>query len=76
MPASAKLLFKIVSAPKVINTDSKENTINKDIFYEEEKRDRVKAAREEVIKKKKEDAENYVNQTLMKDEHRYLRDVY
>ena len=35
----------------------KENTINKDIFYEEEKRDRVKAAREEVIKKKKEDAE-------------------
>jgi hypothetical protein len=35
----------------------KENTINKDIFYEEEKRDRVKSAREEVIKKKKEDAE-------------------
>ena len=34
----------------------KDNTINKDIFYEEEKRDRVKAAREEVIKKKKEDA--------------------
>ena len=28
----------------------KENTINKDIFYEEEKRDRVKAAREEVIR--------------------------
>jgi sulfite reductase (NADPH) flavoprotein alpha-component len=25
---------------------------------------------------KKKDAENYVNQTLMKDEHRYLRDVY
>ena len=35
----------------------KENTINKDIFYEEEKRDRVKAAREEVIRKKKEEAE-------------------
>ena len=35
----------------------KENTINKDIFYEEEKRDRIKAAREEVIKKKKENAE-------------------
>ena len=27
-------------------------------------------------KLKKEDAENYVNQTLMKDERRYLRDVY
>ena len=35
----------------------KENTINKDIFYEEEKRDRIKAAREEVIKKKRENAE-------------------
>ena len=35
----------------------KENNINKDIFYEEEKRDRVKAAREEVIRKKKEEAE-------------------
>ncbi len=27
-------------------------------------------------KMKKEDAEHYVNQTLMKEEHRYLRDVY
>ena len=27
-------------------------------------------------KMKKKDAENYINQTLMKDEHRYLRDVY
>lgn len=35
----------------------KENNINKDIFYEEEKRDRIKAAREEVIRKKKEEAE-------------------
>ena len=35
----------------------KENTINKDIFYEEQKRDKVKAAREEVIRKKKEEAE-------------------
>ena len=32
----------------------KENTINKDIFYEEQKREKVKAAREEVIRKKKE----------------------
>ena len=35
----------------------KDNTINKDIFYEEEKRERIKAARDEVIKKKKETAE-------------------
>ena len=27
-------------------------------------------------KMKREDAEHYVNQTLMKEEHRYLRDVY
>ncbi|HJM16920.1 MAG TPA: sulfite reductase subunit alpha [Candidatus Poseidoniia archaeon] len=27
-------------------------------------------------KMKKKDAENYINQTLMKEEHRYLRDVY
>ena len=27
-------------------------------------------------KMKKEDAEHYINQTLMKEEHRYLRDVY
>jgi sulfite reductase (NADPH) flavoprotein alpha-component len=27
-------------------------------------------------KLKKKDAENYINQTLMKDERRYLRDVY
>jgi len=32
----------------------KENTINKDLFYEEQKREKVKAAREEVIRKKKE----------------------
>ena len=40
----------------------------------------VHAALIEIAQKegnlKKEDAENYVNQTLMKDEHRYLRDVY
>lgn len=32
----------------------KENTINKDLFYEEQKREKVKAAREEVLRKKKE----------------------
>ena len=35
----------------------KENTINKDIFYEEQKREKVKSAREEAIRKKKEEAE-------------------
>ncbi|ANS04255.1 hypothetical protein [uncultured Mediterranean phage] len=34
-----------------------ENNVNKDIFYEEQKRDKVQAAREEVLKKKKEDEE-------------------
>jgi len=34
-----------------------ENNINKDIFYEEQKRDKVKAAREEVLKKQREAAE-------------------
>ena len=35
----------------------KENTINKDMFYEEQKREKIKAAKEEVIRKKKEEAE-------------------
>jgi len=35
----------------------KENSINKDIFYEEQKREKVKAAREEALKKKKEKEE-------------------
>ena len=34
-----------------------ENNVNKDIFYEEQKRDKVKAAKEEVLKKKREEAE-------------------
>ena len=34
-----------------------ENNINRDIFYEEQKRDKVKAAKEEVLKKKREEAE-------------------
>ena len=33
----------------------KENNINKDIFYEEQKREKVQAAREEVLRKKKEE---------------------
>ena len=35
----------------------KENTINKDLFYEEQKREKVKEAREEVLRKKREEAE-------------------
>ena len=35
----------------------KENNINRDIFYEQEKRDKVKKAREEALQKKKEQAE-------------------
>ena len=35
----------------------KENTVNKDLFYEEQKREKVKAAREEVLRKKKEKEE-------------------
>lgn len=42
----------------------KENNINKDIFYEEEKRDRIKAAREEVIRKKKEEAEKLKKEAI------------
>ena len=42
----------------------KENNINKDIFYEEEKRDKVKAAREEVIRKKKEEAEKLKKEAI------------
>ena len=42
----------------------KENNINKDIFYEEEKRDKVKAAREEVIRKKKEAAEKLKEEAI------------
>ena len=35
----------------------KENNVNKDIFYEEQKREKIKAAREEAIRKKKEQLE-------------------
>ena len=32
-----------------------ENNVNRDIFYEEQKRDKIKAAREEVLRKKREE---------------------
>ena len=35
----------------------KENNINRDIFYEEQKREKIKAAKEEALKKKKEQME-------------------
>tara|TARA_B100001057_G_scaffold500417_2_gene615360 strand:- start:622 stop:1482 length:861 start_codon:yes stop_codon:yes gene_type:complete len=34
-----------------------ENNVNRDIFYEEQKRDKIKAAKGEVLKKKREEAE-------------------
>jgi len=42
----------------------KENSINKDVFYEEQKREKVKSAREEVMKKKREAAEKLKAQAL------------
>ena len=42
----------------------KENTINKDIFYEEQRERKVKAAREEVLKKKKKKVEKLKAQAL------------
>ena len=45
----------------------KENTINKDVFYEEQKREKVKAAREEAIRKKKEQAEEEAEQKKLDD---------
>ena len=35
-----------------------ENNVNRDIFYEEQKRDKIKAAQEEALQKKKEAAKN------------------
>ena len=40
----------------------KENSINKDIFYEEQKREKIKSAREDVIRKKKEETERLKNE--------------
>ena len=48
----------------------KENTINKDLFYEEQKREKVKAAREEVLRKKKEEMEK----KKLEEEERVVED--
>lgn len=47
----------------------KENNINKDIFYEEQKREKIKTAREEVIRKKKEQAEEEAKNNAIEDEN-------
>jgi cytochrome c1 len=45
-----------------------ENNVNKDIFYEEQKRDKVKAAREEVLKKKREEEEQKKLESVEEDD--------
>ncbi len=44
-----------------------ENNINRDIFYEEQKRDKIKAAKEEVLKKKQEEAEKKAKEKALED---------
>ena len=46
----------------------KENNINKDIFYEDQKREKVKAAREEAIRKQKENDERIKKEKEEKEE--------
>ena len=51
-----------------------ENNINRDIFYEEQKRDKVKAAKEEVLKKKREEAEKAAKEKA-EESSKVLEDV-
>jgi len=44
-----------------------ENNINRDIFYEEQKREKIKAAKEEVLRKKREEAEKRVKENASED---------
>ncbi len=44
-----------------------ENNINRDIFYEEQKREKIKAAKEEVLKKKREEAEKRAQEKVLED---------
>ena len=46
----------------------KENNVNKDIFYEEQKRDKIKAAKEEAIRKKKEQMEQEKLENVKEEE--------
>ena len=42
----------------------KENNVNKDIFYEDQKRDKIKAAQEERLRAEKEQKEKDAKETL------------
>ena len=53
----------------------KENNINKDIFYEEEKREKLKAAREEVMRKKKEEQENSKSEESEPEEPSKVKEI-
>lgn len=53
-----------------------ENNVNRDIFYEEQKRDKIKAAREEVLKKKREEqAKKAEEMTALEDVKEGVADV-
>jgi len=52
----------------------KENTLNKDIFYEEQKRDKIKSAREEVIRKKKEQEQEKLEEEAAKKKTAEIED--
>jgi hypothetical protein len=45
----------------------KENNINKDLMYEEEKREKMKAAQEEVLAAKKKEAENKLEDKIVEE---------
>ena len=45
----------------------KENNVNRDIFYEEEKRDKIKAAKEEVLRKKLEEKKKKEEENALED---------
>ena len=44
-----------------------ENNINRDIFYEEQKREKVQAAREEALRKKREQEKDKADETSLED---------
>lgn len=53
-----------------------ENNVNRDIFYEEQKRDKIKSAREEVLRKKREEqAKKAEEMTALEDVKEGVADV-
>ena len=52
-----------------------ENNVNRDIFYEEQKRDKIKAAKEEVLKKKREDAEKAAAEKAAAEKASEIEDI-